>query len=346
MAIEARNTAANITARRRGGGLGGWALPGPISRFGATSPPLNNFRNRVIGDLEDIDENGSQDAHRRSPMPTASPSNLCPTGSPPNLLPTHLGGDTSAFEHHTTENACFNFLQRKQYITGNTPLTDAKLGELYKRYLHGTDGFDNLARVTPEFLAELGFEGDEAYMTILQGLLFIYKNEDKPDINPKYYAGFHKCEDLSVKTFVDFYAHLVLMLKRFGIGLLGFDLVLPKWLHIGLVYPGMGEEQYLQMSEPLFNLLEKLLPLSDPIVNMCTSALVGSNHDGFLLLRNVMAKCIPVFCSYMSIVLHHPGARSKTLLTWLSFSSFTFDSNIRLEVSQVQPNKVCNSYNL
>jgi hypothetical protein len=44
------------------------------------------------------------------------------------------------------------------------------------------------------------------------------------------------------------------------------------------------------MSETLFNLLEKLLPLDDPIVKQIHTSLVGVNHDGFLFLRNVLGK--------------------------------------------------------
>jgi hypothetical protein len=107
-------------------------------------------------------------------------------------------------------------------------------------------------------------------------------------------------EESELEAFVDFYSHLSVQLKRFGIGLLDFDAVLPKWGYIGLILPGIGETNYLPMAEHLFNLLEKLLPSEDPIVKQCTTSLVGVNHDGFKLLHNIMGKYIPVFCPYKS----------------------------------------------
>ena len=69
--------------------------------------------------------------------------------------------------------------------------------------------------------------------------------DDKPDINPKYYSGFYKLEELNVKDFLDFYTHLSVQLRHYGIDLLDFDAVLPKWNHVGLTYPGIGETRYL-----------------------------------------------------------------------------------------------------
>lgn len=65
-----------------------------------------------------------------------------------------------------------------------------------------------------------------------------------------------------------------------------------------MTYPGIGEVNYLPMSETLFNLLEKLLPLDDPIVKQIHTSLLGVNHDGFLFLRNVLGKFVPIFCPY------------------------------------------------
>jgi hypothetical protein len=65
-----------------------------------------------------------------------------------------------------------------------------------------------------------------------------------------------------------------------------------------MTYPGIGEVNYLPMSETLFNLLEKLLPLNDPIVKQIHTSLLGVNHDGFLFLRNVLGKFVPIFCPY------------------------------------------------
>lgn len=53
------------------------------------------------------------------------------------------------------------------------------------------------------------------------------------------------------------------------------------------------------MAGALFNHLEHLLPQDDPVVKACTTALMGSLDEGFCLLRNIMAKSIPVFCPYI-----------------------------------------------
>lgn len=120
-----------------------------------------------------------------------------------------------------------------------------------------------------------------------------------PDINPKYYTGFHRLEELSVELFIDFYTHMEFELRRYNICLVPFDMMLPKWQHVGLCLPGIGALKYLDIAAALFNLLGRLLPQDDQIVKSCTTALMGSAHDGFRLLRNIMAKSIPVFCPYI-----------------------------------------------
>jgi hypothetical protein len=157
---------------------------------------------------------------------------------------------------------------------------------------------DDVEELDLEFLESLGFMGEEVNKIITRGVQQILKRENTPDINPKYYSGFNKLEDLEVEQIVDFYCHLVIRLKRYGVALLDFDTVLPKWLHIGMTYPGIGEVNYLSMSETLFNLLEKLLPLDDPIVKQIHTSLLGVNHDGFLFLRNLLGKFVPIFCPY------------------------------------------------
>lgn len=134
------------------------------------------------------------------------------------------------------------------------------------------------------YLESLGFQGEEVAKIITRGVKQILDRDEPADINPKYFSGFTKLEELELGAFVDFYSHLSIQLKQFGIGLLDFDAVIPKWGHIGLTLPGIGESKYLLMAEHLFNLLEKLLPSNEPIVKQCTTSLVGVNHDGFLLL--------------------------------------------------------------
>lgn len=152
------------------------------------------------------------------------------------------------------------------------------------------------------FLESLGFQGEEVAKTIHRGVKTILACEELADINPKYIKGFSKLEELKLEAFVDFYSHLVVQLQRHGIGLLDFDAVLPKWGHIGLTLPRLGETRYLPGAEHLFHLLEKLLPSEEPIVKECTTSLVGVNHDGYRLLRDIMGKYIPVFCPYKSSI--------------------------------------------
>ena len=149
--------------------------------------------------------------------------------------------------------------------------------------------------LTEEFLSTLGF-GQESYQTVGAGIVLVLQHWSTPDINPKYYSGFHKLEELTVEHFVDFYAHLEFELKRYRIVLMPFDDILTKWQHVGLSMPGIGGFRYLEMAEALFNLLERLLPMADETVKKCTTSLVGSSHDGFKLLHSIMAKSIPDFC--------------------------------------------------
>jgi hypothetical protein len=67
-----------------------------------------------------------------------------------------------------------------------------------------------------------------------------------------------------------------------------------------LTYPGIGEDKYIEMAEPLFTLLEYLLPKDEPAVKQTLTLLSGKQNDGFLLLRKIMGKSIPVFCPYKS----------------------------------------------
>lgn len=170
---------------------------------------------------------------------------------------------------------------------------------MFDKYLVGIGGYDDLDNYKKDFLEELGYVGDDVQKVILQGVGPILSRRDSPDINPKYYSGFQKLEELIVEDFVDFYSHIAVQLHCYSIDLLELDAVQPIWQQVGLTYPGIGEYRYLLMAESLFNLLEKLLPTLDTIVKQCLTTLVGSNHNGFLLLCNIMGKLIPVFCPYI-----------------------------------------------
>lgn len=72
---------------------------------------------------------------------------------------------------------------------------------------------ENVEELDLEFLESLGFVGKEVNKIITCGVQQILKREDTPDINPKYYAGFNKLEDLAVEQIIDFYCHLAIRLK-------------------------------------------------------------------------------------------------------------------------------------
>jgi hypothetical protein len=291
----ARTAAANNTSHRSFFQV---SSPPPMgNRFGATSPP-GNFRGRRVN-LKAVNEEGSRASSRRS-----SP----PLGSPPSRRGGHsfdddnppLGRGNSAFQ---APNA-FMRSPRKDTLPhiyeSHYPTEDPKRGEMYSKYLGGADGFDSMEEMDYDLLDELGYVTPEVQKVVLRGASFVIMHDEKPDINPKYYTGFNRLEELNNEEFVDFYQHLSIKLRRYGIGLLEFDVVQPRWLHVGLCYPGVGETRYIQMAEELFNLLERLLPMTDSIVQQCYTTLVGCTHDGFKLLRAIMGKSIPSFCPYIT----------------------------------------------
>lgn len=263
----------------------------PLSsqRFGATSP-ANSFRGRPVN-LGAVDEEGF--GGRRSPML-----------SPP------LGGRSNRYAHgrnRDDESSLSNPpigqhpFRSSRFHLSHSPLNDPKRGELYNKYLGGIDGLD-LMDYNTSFLEELGFEGREMETTIMRDIAALLDRWEAPDVNPKYYSGFTKLEELTVESIVDFYNHIQHQLKRYHIGLMPFDCIIPRWHHVGMTYPGMGETKYIYQAETLFNILEKLLPVEDTIVKQCITTLLGSSHDGFKLLRIIFGKTVPVFCLYIPSV--------------------------------------------
>lgn len=78
-----------------------------------------------------------------------------------------------------------------------------------------------------------------------------------------------------------------------------FDALLPAWQHVGLTYPGIGEDKYLEMAMPLYDLLETLLPSDDPIVKRVITTLSGKSQDGFQLYVKLWA-CLYQFSAHTS----------------------------------------------
>ena len=268
--------------------------------FGATSP-TGNFRGRNVN-LQSVREEGSNDgrsSHSLRGSPILGRNRL----TSPDLQSPPIGFRPSSFGFEPVNQqaktlATPSASQFKDTFIGTSPLADPKRGNLYRLYMGGITGVEDVDDLTLEHLENLGFVGEEINRIITRGIQQILRRKEMPDVAPKYYANFNKLKDLEVETITDFYSHLVIRLKRYGVYLLDFDALLPRWMHVGLTFPGAGELNYLQMSETLFNLLEKLLPLDEPIVKQIHTSLLGMNHDGFLFLRNVLAKCVPVFCPY------------------------------------------------
>ena len=251
------------------------------NRFGATSP-TDSFRGRPVN-LDAVEEESM--GHGRSPIM-----------SPP------LGGRANRyFQSRYRDEESITSNQRQfhppRFNSSYSPLNDPRRGDLYHKYLGGIDGLQ-LTDITPSFLGELGYEGQDVKNTILRDVASLLDRWDTPDVNPKYYSGFSKLEELNVESFIDFYNHIQHQLKRYHIGLMPFDCIIPKWHHVGMTYPGMGEIRYVYQAETLFNILEKLLPKQDTIVKQCITTLLGSSHDGFKLLHLILGKSVPVFCLY------------------------------------------------
>jgi hypothetical protein len=83
---------------------------------------------------------------------------------------------------------------------------------LYNKYLGGIDGLD-LMDYNTSFLEELGFEGREMEATIMQDIASLLDRWEAPDVNPKYYSGFTKLEELTFESIVGFYNHIQHQLK-------------------------------------------------------------------------------------------------------------------------------------
>jgi predicted Fe-S protein YdhL (DUF1289 family) len=294
--MEAARTAAANNAPRRNFNV---STPPPIgNRFGATSPP-GNFRGRQVN-LEAVNEEGSRASSRRSSPPLGSPPASRRGGQSFDDDHPSFGQGRSAFQPHHGFTRSPRKATLPHIYESHFPTEDPKRGEMYTKYLGGADGFDSMDEMDIDLLEELGYVTPEVQRVVLRGASFVILYEDKPDINPKYYNGFNRLEELNTEEFVDFYQHLTIKLRRYGIGLLEFDVVQPRWLHVGLCYPGVGEIKYIQMAEELFNLLERLLPMTEAVVQQCYTTLVGRTHDGFKLLRAIMGKSIPAFCPYIT----------------------------------------------
>jgi hypothetical protein len=259
----------------------------------ADSPRL--FRGRSV-QLDPVDEDTRSNLSNQS---NRAPPHRSPLlGTPPPRRPPMDGefGSAASFAAAAREEHRRSI---REIFVDHTPLHDESRAELYEKYLVSTAGL-SYGDITAIFMEELGYYGKEVQNGILRGVYPIVTSDDKISIPPKYYSNFKVLEELDTAEFIDFYGRLRIKLRGFGIGLMDFDALLPAWQHVGLTYPGIGEDKYLEMAMPLYDLLETLLPSDDPIVKRVTTTLSGKSQDGFQLLRKVMGMSIPVFCPYKS----------------------------------------------
>ena len=178
---------------------------------------------------------------------------------------------------------------------GTSPTNDPKRGKYFSHYLKGEDGVQSAHdEISEAFLLECGF-GIDIHGEVISGLSTLLEDWKVPDVNPKYLdTSFTKLDDLDVVTFTEWYKTFGFELRRYHIGLIDFDHLLLKYAHVGLSYPGVGNNRYLQMAQPMYAILIKLLP-DHPIVTECKKGLSGFHHDGYKLLDSIMARALPVF---------------------------------------------------
>jgi hypothetical protein len=179
-----------------------------------------------------------------------------------------------------------------------SPLNDPRRGKMNDLYLWGANGCQHLPDLaSDEGLIRLGFDWSmvDELMPVICDLVDEWSN---PDIKPKYIdSSFKKLSTIDPDSFIEWYTHLCQDLRRYNIGLVPFDCILVKWANVGLCPPGVGAIKYMAMANPLFSVLDHLLPKSNLRVRECFIQLSGFQHDGYKLLDSVMARTLPVFCT-------------------------------------------------
>lgn len=192
-------------------------------------------------------------------------------------------------------------------------------------YLCGNKGVEDIAQLDEEFLTHLGFPLD-THEDIVSSIIELTTDWKTPIVNPKYTDSLKSLDSLETSAFVDWYSHFRIDLPRYNIGLVAFDALILKWESLGLSLPGIGELKYMAMSQPLFSLLVKVLPMSNPIVLQCYHAYGGVQHDGFKFLFSIMKRALPVFCPSIPVTVpkwnQHRDV-SLMLKHWLLYFRFS-----------------------
>ena len=244
-------------------------------------------------------------------------------GSPEETAPTHplLSRSTP-----TRPNNPYN----RGISVAHSPLNSPNpiIRRMNNLYLCGQSGVADSKYMDMEFLTYLGFPMD-IHEDIVASASELFTDWKTPVINPKYIDSLKSLDSLEPANFVDWYSHLRIDLPRYNIAVVPFDGIVLKWGALGLCLPGVGETKYMAMSQPFFSLLERLLPMSDPVVLQCYHAYGGIQHDGFKFLHSVMSRTLPVFCSALPAVppdwtkLHDVSLMLKHWLLYFRFQSKT-----------------------
>ena len=152
--------------------------------FGATSP-IGNFRGRNVNLQSVREEEESHDGNRSSHSLRGSPAlgrnrlTSPDLQSPPiGFRPSTFGFET--FEQAKTRTSPITSQFPKDTFVGTSPLADPKRGNLYRLYMGGIAGVEDVDDLTLTHLESLGFVGEEINRIITRGIQQILRREEMP----------------------------------------------------------------------------------------------------------------------------------------------------------------------
>lgn len=184
-------------------------------------------------------------------------------------------------------------------LVAHSPINDAKRGKRYSEYLFGEYGLsvDDIQDYLDEMALlelELGLDTHDNIRNSVTNLLQDWKT---PSISNKHLATFKPLESLSPEDFVVWYSNTRYAVARYDVGLMPFDAIVLKWAFVGLCYPGVGGNRYLQMASALYEILDATLPKEVPLVRDVMHTQEGFHQDGYRLLNSLLIRFMPVFCA-------------------------------------------------
>ena len=184
--------------------------------------------------------------------------------------------------------------------TSQSPTRDTKRAKPNSKYLFADHGIMHINDLDEEYLTDLGF-GLDVQESVIFSCTTLLQDYSPPNLSQKHISYLTKLDSLSPVDFVDWYTNFCYEMDRHNIGLVPFDAIMPKWLHVGLCLPGVGGTRYLQMSGPLFMVLKSVLPQDNLTIKECMAMYMGKNQDGYRFLYTVMSRSLPVFCAKKSL---------------------------------------------